>query len=246
VFWRRSKKEKPSKIEIPSLEDLEQWVSTLIRSLELKEGSFTILPAFGGILLFIMNEGITWIPYKEIREALGKVNKMELADSTTTLGVAAAVVATGGSILPVILVRGILKGSYRSLVNPPPVVSRTFLNSMIKEVLIEEHKLSAKLLKTFEEDPYKNDVKDVVDMPTYRIYITRKFLDYPEKKTKAIKAVYGLKSFFFRSMEPEFSVPQQSDTKKFAEILESNNVPVRWKVKEKEMLPESADIMEED
>ncbi len=231
MFWRKNKEEKAIKLELPPLEELERWVHTLIIALELEEGSFTILPAFGGILLFIKDEGISWIPYREIQEALGKVDKIELADTSTILGAAAVTVAagSGGVLLPIILVRGLLKGSYRTITNPPPSISRTFLKSMIREVIIEERKISSKLLKTFEEDPYLVNSKTEVELQTHKIYINKKFLDYAGKKTRAVRVAYGIKSFFIRSIEAVFSIPPQSDVKKFGEILESHDISVLWK-----------------
>ncbi len=226
MFWKRKKEETKSDLELPSLDQLERWVSVLIKKLGLKEGTFTILPAFGGILLFVREEGLSWIPNTEIKEAMGKVDAVRLADATTTLGSVAAVVATGGP-LPILLVYG-LKGSYRTIAKPPPVISRSYLKSMIKEVTIREKKIPVKLLKKIEQDPFAKGKEEPHSTKTHVVTITRKFLDLPKKSSKAYQVLNGLKSFLIRSIEPEFLIPSQSDITMFAKILEENQVAVRW------------------
>lgn len=227
MFWRRRKDIK-SKFELPALEHLEKWVYHLLQSLQLEKGTFTFLPAYGGLLLFIKNEGISWIPYTEIREALGKIDKLELAETSTMLSSLAVVVATGGAYLPILLVPKLLKGSYRTIAKPPPAISRTFLKSMIKEIVIKETKVRTKLLKTFEEDPYKDSTGKSSDLPTYQLVIKRRFFDHLKGKSPSIKIAEGIKSFFTRSIEPIFSIPQASEINKFADILEMNQIQVRW------------------
>ncbi|MHA2250246.1 MAG: hypothetical protein ACXAD7_07785 [Candidatus Kariarchaeaceae archaeon] len=229
MFWKRKKEEIKSDLELPSLDQLEKWVSVLIRKLDLKEGTFTILPAFGGILLFVRDQGLSWIPNAEIKEAMGKVDPVRVAEATATLGGVAAVVATGGFI-PILLVHG-LKGSYRTIAKPPPVISRSYLKSMIKEVTIQEKKIPVKLLKKIEQDPFTKGKEEGHDTRTHLVSITRKFLDLPKPSSKAYKVLDGLKSFLIRSVEPEFLIPSQSDILTFAKILEENQISVRWEKK---------------
>ncbi|MHA2171424.1 MAG: hypothetical protein ACXAB7_16170 [Candidatus Kariarchaeaceae archaeon] len=228
-MFRRRKKE-AEEIELPPMEQLQEWVLILIKSLKLEEGSYTILPAYGGILLFVRNEGITWIPYVEIRNAIGAVDKVMLADTSGMLGGAAIALGTG--YLPFILVHNVLKGSYRTAVSPPPIISRTFLRSMIKEVVLQKRKIPLKLLKTFERDPFKEPDKGDISAILYRLSISRKFLDVDPKKSVPMKVLTKIKSFVSRSIEPVFTIPVQADVNKFAEILEANKIVVRWETTE--------------
>ncbi len=230
MFRRRKKDAAKKEIELPPMEQLQEWVLILIKSLKLEEGRYTILPAYGGILLFIKNEGITWIPYVEIRNAIGTVDKVLLADTSGMIGGAAIAISTG--YLPFIFVQSVLKGSYRTVVSPPPIISRTFLRSMIKEVVLQKRKIPVKLLKTFEKDPFKKPDNADISAVLYRLSISRKFLDVDPKKSVPMKVLTKIKSFVSRSIEPVFTIPVQADVHKFVEILEANKIVVRWETTE--------------
>lgn len=222
MFWR--KKGSETKFQLPPMDELEIWVPALISSFNLREGEFTFLPAYGGVILFIKGQGLSWLPYEEIKEIIGEIDKTKLAENTALAGSIAAVSVTGGALLPIILIRGVLKGTYRNLVNPPPLVSLSLLKALIEKVVIEkENKSSKKLIDTFEKTPYKGHSASDYN---YRLTIHRKFFsDYYSKKS-SYEFLKKVKNFFFRSLDLEFIIPSQSDVHMFSKILESNNITV--------------------
>lgn len=228
MFWR--KKEKEIKYQLPPLDDLETWVPALISSFNLREGEFTFLPAYGGVLLFIKDQGISWLPYEEIKEIIGKIDKTKLAENTALAGSIVAVSASGGALLPIILIRGVIKGTYRNLVNPPPVVSLSILKSLIEKVVIErEKKVSKKLMDRFEKTPFKKTASGDFN---YRLIIHRKFFSEYYSKKSSFELLKKVKNFFFRSLDFEFIIPYQADVLMFAEILESNDILVEMNITE--------------
>ena len=249
MFWRRRRSsddeivgEKVT-LDLPPLDELENWVLQLVIKLKLKPGEFTFLPGYSGVLLFVKNEGISWIPYTEIKDALGEVQKTKLIENTATLGGFSALAATGGSLIPAILVHRLLKGSYRILAKPSPSQSMSFLMSMIDKVIIEEKPLRKSMLKTFEQSPYKNGTDG--QFMTAMITIKRKFLDDNSSGT-ANKIIKNVKTFFVGSSDPVFVIPPQSDVNKFASILETFGVEVEKIVNDKLPEPEADSYLIED
>ena len=222
-MFRRKKKPEVTAIELPSLDDLEGWVFQIISQLELKKGEFTFIPAYGGILLFVRAEGISWLPYNEIREVLGKVDKNSLAESTALAG---SVVAAGsGAIIPIFLARGIVKGSYRTFVKPPPNVSLSILKSLIDHVEITpQNKVSGRVLEKLETSPFKDKQNTV---QSYRFVVYKKFFSKHSKSASG-KILKGIKNFISRTIELDFIIPGQSDLAKFSEILTKNGIQVDW------------------
>ncbi|MFV2013907.1 MAG: hypothetical protein ACC656_00625 [Candidatus Heimdallarchaeota archaeon] len=225
VFWR--KKEKTVNYQLPQIDELEKWVSILISSFNLKDGEFTFLPAYGGTILFVKDQGLSWLPYEEIREIMGKIDKTQLAENTALVGGLAVATAAPAVLLPIVLLRVGLKGTYRTIVKPPPVVSLSILKSLIETVVIDkEQGVSKKILKTFEKNPYKTvEDEDFI----YRLIIQRKFFTkYYDQKT-SYKYVKGIKNFLNRSIDLEFIVPAQADVSTFVKILQSDGINVELK-----------------
>jgi hypothetical protein len=222
VFRRR--KDKKKSYQIPAIDELEQWVPALISSFNLTEGKFTFLPAYGGVILFIKDQGISWLPYEEIKEILGKIDKAKLADSGSLVGGIAVATAAHPLLIPFLAVRYGLKGAYRTLAKPPPLVSVSILKSLIESVNINrEQTVATKLLGTFEKTPYKEVNEDEF---TYKLTVQRKFFSKFYSKKSSFKYVKGIKNFFSRSIDLEFTIPAQADVKVFAEILNSDNINV--------------------
>ncbi|MCE7737626.1 MAG: hypothetical protein GPJ54_22235 [Candidatus Heimdallarchaeota archaeon] len=229
MFWR--KKEKAVDYQLPQTDELEQWVSVLISSFNLKKGEFTFLPAYGGTILFVKDQGLSWLPYEEIRDIMGKMDKTQLAENTALVGGLAVATAAHVVLLPIVLLRVGLKGTYRTLVKPPPVVSVSILKSLIENVVIDrEQGISKKILKTFEKNPYLSaeDEDDYV----YRLSIERKFFTKYYDQKVSHKYVKGIKNFLTRSIDLEFIVPAQADVSTFIKILQSDGINVEVKYDE--------------
>lgn len=228
MFWR--KKEKAVDYQLPQIDELEQWVSVLISSFDLKKGEFTFLPAYGGTILFVKDQGLSWLPYEEIREIMGKMDKTQIAESTALVGGLAVATAAHAVLLPIVLLRVGLKGTYRTIVKPPPVVSVSILKSLIENVVIEkEQGFSKKILKTFEKNPYlTTEEEDFV----YRLSIQRKFFSKYYDQKASHKYVKGIKNFLSRSIDLEFIVPAQADVSTFINILQSDGIKVERRYKE--------------
>jgi hypothetical protein len=212
-------------MEIPSFDDLEKWVINLIVKLKLKPGDFTFLPAYGGVLLFVRGEGITWLPYSEVKTALGEVDSSKLASDTATVGTLAVAAGAHAALLPVLLAQRLIKGSYRVIARPSPKQSMSFLFSLIDRVVIEERRLRETLLNTFETTPHTSEKPQ--SYSTYVIKIERHLFDKNEEGP-ALKFFKGLIAFISGSKEPIFAIPPQSDVDKFASILENHGVDVVW------------------
>ena len=230
MFKRRNSSklynEKSKSIEFPPLEELEQWVLTLIIKLNLKPGNFTFLACYGGVLLFLKNEGLTWIPYREINDAIGRVDKNKLIENTAMLGGAAVAIAAHTMPLPAILLPKIIKGSYRIIAQPSPNRSMSFLQSTIEKIVIHETNVNRSLLDTFEEVPYKD--RNIENLSTYTISIYRKFLDDDPKPKFISKLQKGIVTFFAGTSNAVFPIPPESDVQKFKDILEENGLITEW------------------
>lgn len=232
TMFRRSRRagskdeQQSNRLTLPPLEELEQWVLTLIIKLGLQPGTFTFIPAYGGVLLFVKDQGITWIPFKEIKEAMGEVDKGKLVENASILGGVAALGAAHVIVLPALLVPKLIKGSYRVIANPSPYNSMSFLKSMIDRVIIEDKELKRGLLGIFELDPYKSDTPNV---DTFMITVQRRFFDSTERP----KFLTVMRNFVFGNRDPVFAVPSDYDKiHKFAEILKTHGIEVRLSLKE--------------
>jgi len=221
----RKKKENDS-IELPDLKKLEKWVIQVIAGLELKDKTYTILPAFGGIIIYIQKQGIAWIPYGEIKTAEGKVDKKLLLESTAMAGGAAVVASTGGVALPILFVPGFLKKSYRVIAKPSPKKSMSFLHSMINKVVIQERKADNKIRTKLENSPFIED--DSTNLVAYTLIIYRKYLDKEEELPKPVKFMKDISSAILGNTEPIFAIPSASDVKAFTAILEKQGINVEW------------------
>ena len=63
--------------------------------------------------------------------------------------------ATGGLVLPILMLPNVVKGWYRTIAKPSPTKSISYLQSMIKEVQVEEIAIKKTWLEIFEEIPLK-------------------------------------------------------------------------------------------
>lgn len=239
MFRRRSKAAVRSEndLKIPNVDQLEKWVFKLVKKLELKDGSYTILPAYGGILLYVKDEGITWVPYTEIKSIEGQVDKNKLMESGAILGGLAILHATGGLALPFILIPSVIKGWYRSWAKPSPKKTMTILQSMIDEIEVETTKLNTRLLNTFEDSPLKkNEIKnDKLEnlqsgkFETYTLFIKKKYL-YSSTTDFPIFTIFKrITSVFTGNEPPIFAVHPQADLQVFINSLEKNHIKVTRK-----------------
>lgn len=223
----RRKKDTAVNYQLPPLDELEQWVPALISSFNLEKGKFTFIPSYGGIILFVKDEGISWLPYGEMREIMGKIDKNQLAENTALVGSIAVATTAHAALLPIILIRGVLKGTYRTMVKPPPVVSLSIIKSLIETVVVEKEKgVTKKLLSTFEKTPYKST--DDTEF-NYRLTIQRKFFHKYYAQSSSHKYLKGIKNFLSRSIDLEFIIPAQADMETFVKVLRSDNIQVELK-----------------
>ncbi len=243
---------------MPPIDLLEEWVIKLIEQLELKTGEFTILPSYGGILLYIKHQGISWIPYKQIKEIEHKIDGGKMVESGVALGSIALITLTGASAIPFLIIPGLLKGWYRTIAKPSPKKQITYLQSIIKEVIIRETKLNTKWLDLFEKKSMKDQkkeqtekievetdetqpIQDIIkynpnlddNVKTYTISIKNKYFSKNEIDNKILRMLKYLFSGILGREVYEFAVLPNADVKKFADILESNNIRVVWKKMDK-------------
>ncbi len=272
MFWKKKKRfEDNTELDIPSDELLEEWVITLIQGLDLKKGEFTILPAYGGILLYIRNQGITWIPYKEIKVMQKNIDTSKIVESSIVMGGLAMVSFTGGLALPIIMLPQVIKGWYRGIASPSPKKSVTYLQSMISEVIAEDTALRTKLLGLFEDVPLKNgvnsardiaqiedaeekptnhsDVKETHDkkpeeVKTYTLKINKKIFGNKLPSNKIVTFMRHLASPLTGINLDEFAILPHSDTMKFIKILSDNGIEtVQTTVKSKITYPDDGIII---
>ncbi|MCY3411661.1 MAG: hypothetical protein INQ03_08530 [Candidatus Heimdallarchaeota archaeon] len=237
-------------LEIPNLDQLQKWVLKLITKLELEDGQFTILPAYGGVLLYIKHQGISWIPYSEVRMTEGQFDKNKLVESGSLLGGLAIVKVTGGIALPFLLIPSVIKGWYRSMARPSPKKSVTFLQSMIDEVSVETTKLNLQLLEKFEDSPILKEKSEELknmekEMITYSLKIKKKYFSKRELDNSIFRFFKYLTSVFTGNEVPIFAIHPQADTKAFLNTLEKYKIKVSYKeeVKEKDIIPDDGIII---
>ena len=272
MFWKKKKRfEDNTELDIPGDELLEEWVITLIQGLDLKKGEFTILPAYGGILLYIRNQGITWIPYKEIKIMQKNIDTSKIVESSIVVGGLAMVSFTGGLALPIIMLPQVIKGWYRGIASPSPKKSVTYLHSMISEVIAEETALRTKLLGFFEDVPLKNEISSRKDLDqtvvteenpsidnsmaetqnkkpeevkTYTLKINRKIFQNRLPSNKIVTFMRHLASPLTGINLDEFAILPHSDTMKFINVLSDNGIKtIRTKVKSKISYPDDGIVI---
>lgn len=234
MFRRRSKIKRSDLLEIPNIDQLKQWVLNLINKLELKEGEFTILPAYGGVLIYVINQGITWIPYSEIKVVEGKIDKGKLLESSTLFGGLAIVTVTGGSVLPFLLIPSAIKSWYRTAARPGPKKSMTFLQSMIDNVIIEKTKLNTKLLERFEDSSIDSTTSNKLvkegnakhDIIRYKIHIKRKYFSRNDKDNSIFRFFKYMTSVFTGIEPPIFPIHPQADISQFIKAMENNSIKI--------------------
>lgn len=255
MFWKKKKRfEDNTELDIPSDELLEEWVITLIQGLNLRKGEFTILPAYGGILLYIRNQGITWIPYKEIKTMQKNIDTSKIVESSIVMGGLAMVSFTGGLTLPIIMLPQVIRGWYRGIASPSPKKSVTYLQSMISEVIAEERSLRTKWLDKFEDIPLKSGqeisetdknktlsdskigvlsqeevvnktpAKKLKEVKTYTLKINKKIFQNKLPSNKFMTFMRHLVSPLTGINLDEFAILPHSDTMKFVKVLSDNGI----------------------
>ena len=226
VFRRRKNKVVyDDSIELPSMDTLENWVVNLIQKLELKEGEFTILPAYGGVLIDIRHQGISWVPYSEIKLVEKKIDRSKLVESGAMIGGLAVVKATGGLALPFLLIPSYMaRAWYRTIARPSPKKSMTFLQSLIDCVNIEQTKVRTSLLSRFEKNTMKS-TDDDRELDTFTIHIKQKYLG-GKQDNKITKFFKYFTSVVTGIEVPVFPIHPQADITRFIEILKKHNIRV--------------------
>ncbi len=233
MFRRKKKPVVDNDLQIPNLDLLETWVLKLIAKLELVKGEYTILPAYGGVLIYIRNQGITWVTYSEIKSIEGQIDKNKLIESGALIGGFAIVKATGGLAIPFLVLPSLIKVWYRSWAKPSPKKTMTFLQSMISEIVVEATKLNTKLLNTFEDNPLKNNVSEKKfnrlkneGFITYSIYIKKKYLVAKNDNLPIVRYLRRISSAFTGNEIPIFAVHPQADIDLFLDALEKNGIKI--------------------
>ncbi|MCH8909004.1 MAG: hypothetical protein IH840_18135 [Candidatus Heimdallarchaeota archaeon] len=225
MFWRK-KKSTTEELDLPPLDELEVWVPAIISSLNLQKGEFTILPAFGGIIMYIRSQGIAWIPYKEIKKTLGRIDKSELGQRSAIIGGTAVAAVAGASLIPIIMMKGslsLLKQSYKSIIKPPPTQIIMYLQSIIDKIIIlQEKKFTNKIIDRMAENPFKDETSGTA---SYKLYVKKKFFDRDDLGTKN-KFLSTLKQIASPDSFPEFTIPEQANIDQFAKILTDNGLTV--------------------
>lgn len=217
MFWRKQKKE--VLLTYPNPGQFKTWVQVVIRAFSLKEGTFTFVGVYGGLLLLIKGEGLVWLPYLKIKEILQKPELKDFTDQTITLGGIAVLTVAHGAILPFILAKNTVQNLYALYSDTPPKNVHTFLRSMTAEIVISPY--SRKFLAGMGQDlPHNtNDFSDFV-----KFEVHAKFFDR-EKKIHE-KIIGTVKKLFFGDSESIFIVPNSEDLQIFIQTLESDGYKV--------------------
>ena len=83
VFSRFSRKKK---ISPPPFIDETEWMKVSVEALGLKKGTYGILPVYGGMLVYVLDEGIYWIPKSKIMGIIEKSNLNKAVKEGTKFG----------------------------------------------------------------------------------------------------------------------------------------------------------------
>ena len=123
-FFRKKKISSP-----PFIEETE-WMKASVEALGLKRGTYSILPVYGGVLIYVLKEGISWIPKVKITGLIDKstLSKAIKEGSKFGFGVIDEIVPIPFSSIKNTVSKDLLK--------QPPDYSVSWLQSMINWVEI--------------------------------------------------------------------------------------------------------------
>jgi hypothetical protein len=123
-FFRKKKISSP-----PFIEETE-WMKASVEALGLKKGTYSILPVYGGVLIYVLNEGISWIPKSKITGIIknSKFNKALKEGSKFGFSLIDEIIP-----IPINDIKNIVS---KDLLKQPPDYSVSWLQSMINWVEI--------------------------------------------------------------------------------------------------------------
>lgn len=226
MFWRRKKKDKSEeqKVELtyPDLQTFEKWVSVMIRGLKLEEGKFTFVAAYGGVLLFIKGEGLSWMPYKQIQEVMKKVDSSELVKNSVVLGSVVAASVAHVALLPIFVIDRSLSGLYRFYSDEPPKKVQMYLHSLIDLVEIRRIKL-----KAFSKINQNLPANAQSGNEAVQLTLKLKYFDEVELTTLE-KLSDSLKKFVLGSTESKFTLPITPDILVLVDALEADGANIEF------------------
>ena len=223
IFRKKKKSSSTNALEYPSYDEFESWVESIILCFDLKKGSFTFIAAYGGIILYLKNQGIIWIPYTKIKAILKTVNKGQFVHSTALIGSLAVAIPANFSLLPIILIDRSIVGFYNIYSNAPPSDIHSFLSGLIKKIVLKKIKLKP-FSKIGLASPHKNAVKSQTSL---QIEIQLRFFD-EIKLTKLERFSDELKSFFFGNKKPKFVIPILPGLPSFLALLEKDGAEIEF------------------
>ncbi|MHA1910837.1 MAG: hypothetical protein ACTSYA_03985 [Candidatus Kariarchaeaceae archaeon] len=123
-FFRRKKISSP-----PFIEETE-WMKASVEALGLKKGTYSILPVYGGVLIYILKEGISWIPKAKITGIIKKSTLNKAIREGSKFGFSVI-----DEIIPIPF-NNIKNTVSKDLLKQPPDYSVSWLQSMINWVEI--------------------------------------------------------------------------------------------------------------
>ena len=223
IFRKKKKPSSANALEYPSYEKFESWVESIILCFDLKKGSFTFIAAYGGIILYLKNQGIIWIPYAKIKAMLKVANKSQIVHSTALIGSLAIAIPANLSLLPIILIDRSIVGFYNIYSNVPPADVHSFLNGLIKKIVLKKISLKP-FSKIALASPHKNKSKSQTSL---QVEIQLRFFD-EVKLTKLERFSDELKSFFFGNKKPKFAIPILPGLPSFLALLEKDGIEIEF------------------
>ncbi len=226
MFWRKKKKEEKKEKDVvlryPDLQTFESWVRVMIKGLNLQEGRFTFIAAYGGVILFIKGEGLAWMPYKQIQEVMKKVDSKELLKNSVFLGSVVAASVAHVALLPIFVIDRSLSGLYRIYSDEPPNKVQMYLHSLIDRVEIKRIKLKM-LSKLNQNLPLKERKGNEV----LELSIRLKYFDDIDLNTLE-KFSDSLKKLMVGSYEPRFTLPLTTDILILTDALEEDGAKIEY------------------
>lgn len=235
MFWRRSRpeeeeeKEEQVTLEYPDLAEFDNYITLMIKSFYLKEGSYTFIACYGGILLYIRNQGFSWIPYAKVKDVMKKVDKTELTTQSVSksvfFGSLAVAKAAHVYALPIAIVaERSFMGAYNVYTDPPPKEQITYLSGLISKV--EFKKIKLKRLARISQSVPQNLESELTGFGL-QIKFKQKFLD-EIVKNRMEKFSDNLRNFIFGSRVAKFTVPIEMDLRQFFKALELDEIQTKF------------------
>jgi hypothetical protein len=187
-FFRKKEISSP-----PFIEETE-WMKASVEALGLKKGTYSILPVYGGVLIYVLKEGICWIPKAKITGLIEKstLNKALKEGSKLGFGLIDEIVPIPFSSIKNTVSKDLLKH--------PPDYSVSWLQSMINWVeIIPRERYSEffdivddKIDKVKRHKDQESEAQDEVENETGALFIAEKSRE--AKFVKQIKEKLQVKS----------------------------------------------------